>query len=90
MSKNIALSKLIEDVKRSSSRWIKTKDSYYRNFAWQGGYSGFSISPSLCDKTKIYIENQEEHHKKMSFKEEYVLFLREYDIDFNEEYIWND
>ncbi|MFW5852207.1 MAG: transposase [Bacteroidota bacterium] len=90
MSKNIALSKLIEDVKRNSSRWIKTKDSYYRNFAWQGGYSGFSISPSLCDKTKTYIEKQEEHHKKMSFKEEYVLFLREYDIDFNEEYIWSD
>ena len=70
MSKNIALAKLVEEIKRHSSRWIKTLDPYYAKFAWQGGYGGFSVSPSLHDKTKQYIENQEEHHKKMSFKEE--------------------
>ena len=64
MSKNIALAKLVEEIKRHSSRWIKTLNSKYRQFAWQGGYAGFSVSQSLHDKTKGYILNQEEHHKK--------------------------
>ena len=72
MSKNIALAKLVEEIKRNSSRWIKTKHTHYSTFAWQGGYGGFSISPSLHNKTKHYIQNQEQHHKKMTFKEEYL------------------
>jgi REP element-mobilizing transposase RayT len=90
MSKNIALSKLVEEIKGNSSRWIKTFNPYYKNFAWQGGYGGFSVSPSLHDKTKRYIENQEEHHKKMTFQEEYLLFLKEYGIEYNEPYLWTD
>jgi len=90
MSKNIALAKLIEEIKRHSSRWIKTKDVYYSKFAWQGGYGGFSVSPSLLKKTKHYIETQETHHKKMTFKEEYLFFLKEYGMEYNEKYIWND
>ena len=90
MSKNIALSKLIEEIKGNSSRWIKTFHPYYKNFAWQGGYGGFSVSPSLHDKTKKYIENQEEHHKKMTFQEEYLMFLKEYGIEYNEQYLWTD
>ena len=90
MSKNISLAKLVEEIKRHSSRWIKTIDPYYTQFAWQGGYGGFSVSPSLHDKTKRYIENQEEHHKKMSFKEEYLLFLKEYGIEYDEKYLWMD
>jgi REP element-mobilizing transposase RayT len=90
MSKNIALAKLLEEIKRHSSRWIKTKGSYYSRFAWQGGYGGFSVSPSLHDITKNYIENQEEHHKKMSFEEEYLMFLKEYGIDYDENYLWTD
>lgn len=90
MSKNIALAKLVESIKKNSSWWIKTKGRYYQSFAWQGGYGGFSISPSLHDKTKQYILNQEKHHHKMSFNEEYRLFLREYGIDYNEKYIWSD
>ncbi len=90
MSKNIALSKLVEEIKRHSSRWIKTKDTHYSRFAWQGGYGGFSVSPSLHDMTKNYIANQEKHHKKMSFKEEYLLFLKEYGIEYNEKYLWHN
>jgi hypothetical protein len=90
MSKNIALSKLVEEIKRHSSRWIKTLDKHYKTFAWQGGYGGFSVSPSVHDKTKQYIENQEEHHKKMKFQEEYLMFLKEYGIEYNEKYLWND
>lgn len=90
MSKNIALSKFLEDIKRHSSRWIKTTDRHYENFAWQGGYGAFSVSPSLYERTKNYIANQEEHHKKQTFKEEYLMFLKEYNIDYNEDYLWGD
>ena len=90
MSKNIALAKFVEEIKRHSSRWIKTKGGHYTKFAWQGGYTGFSVSPSLHDKTKQYIKNQERHHQKMNFKEEYLLFLKEYGIDYDEKYLWND
>ena len=90
MSKNIALAKLVEEIKRHSSRWIKSKGSYYTQFAWQGGYGGFSVSPSLCDKTKRYIQKQEEHHARMTFKEEYLMFLQEYGVEFNGQYLWTD
>ena len=90
MSKNIAPAKLVEEIKRHSSRWIKTKGRYYENFAWQGGYGCFSVSPSLYDKTIIYIQNQKEHHKRMTFHDEYVMLLEKYDIEYNEKYLWND
>jgi len=80
----------MEEVKKHSSRWIKTTDSYYENFKWQGGYGGFSVSQSLHYITKRYIENQEEHHKKTTFKEEYLKLLKEYDMDYNEDYLWTD
>ena len=90
MSKNISLAKLVEEIKGNSSRWIKTLNPYYEKFAWQGGYGGFSVSPTLYEKTKKYIENQEEHHKKMTFREEYLMFLKEYGIEYNEQYLWTD
>ena len=90
LSKNVALAKIIEEIKRHSSRWIKTKGNYYSQFAWQGGYGGFSVSPSLHDKTKRYIRNQEEHHRKMTFKDEYLMFLKEYGIEYDERYLWKD
>jgi hypothetical protein len=60
------------------------------NVTLAGGYAGFSVSQSLHDKTKKYIQIQEEHHKKMTFKEELILFLKEYGIEYNEQYLWND
>ena len=90
MSKNIALAKLTEEIKRHSSRWIKTINPHYKQFAWQGGYAGFSVSQSLHEKTKNYIYNQEKHHKKLTFKEELILFLKEYKIEYNEDYLWTD
>jgi len=90
MSKNIALAKLTEEIKRHSSRWIKTRNPYYNQFAWQGGYASFSVSQSLHDKTKGYIQNQEEHHKRMTFLEELIAFLKEYGIEYDERYLWTD
>jgi REP element-mobilizing transposase RayT len=90
MSKNIALSKLVEEIKRHSSRWIKSKHNHYLKFAWQGGYAGFSVSSSLHDKTKQYIIDQEIHHQKITFKQEYLLFLEEYGIGYDENFLWSD
>ncbi|MDD3878319.1 MAG: IS200/IS605 family transposase [Bacteroidales bacterium] len=90
MSKNIALSKLVELVKRHSSRWIKTKDSHYQNFGWQNGYAGFSVSYSSHDVIKSYIANQVNHHKTKTFKDEYLELLKIHGIDFNEDYLWTD
>ena len=90
MSKNIALAKLMEEVKRNSSRWIKTKDDYYKDFAWQGGYGCFSVSQSVVDRTRRYIQNQEQHHHGTNFEEEYLAFLREYAVDYDEAYLFSD
>ncbi len=88
MSKNIALSKLVEEIKRNSSRWIKTKGEKYRGFAWQGGYAGYSVSQSVVERVKKYIDKQKEHHKRVSFQDEYLQFLAEHRIDFDENYLW--
>lgn len=90
MSKNIALSKLVELVKKHSSRWIKTKGYYYRSFGWQNGYAGFSVSPSEHDEIKDYIVLQETHHKKITFQEEYIELLKQEGIEYKEEYLWSD
>ena len=90
MSKNIALAKLVEEVKKNSSRWIKTKNRYYQKFGWQGGYTSISVSQSVHDQTKRYIENQEKHHQKRTYQEEVKMFLDEYGIDYDEDYLWRD
>ncbi len=72
--------KLIEELKSHSSKWIKTKDIKYKNFYWQRGYGGFSINPTEINIVKNYILNQEEHHRKRTFQDEYRAFLKKYKI----------
>ncbi|MBS1737812.1 MAG: IS200/IS605 family transposase [Bacteroidetes bacterium] len=90
MPKNIALAKFVEEIKRNSSRWMKTKGKQYRNFAWQGGYAGFSVSQSVVERVKKYIENQKAHHKKQTFKVEYKKFLKKHQIEYDEKYLWTE
>ena len=87
MSKNISLADLLEGIKGNSSRWIKTKSTQYKNFSWQGGYAGYSVSQSKVEVVNRYIENQKEHHKHQTFKDEYLQFLNENGIEYNEEYL---
>ena len=89
LSKKIALTQLIEKVKSSSSRWIKTKNEEFSNFYWQSGYGAFSVNPTEIDVVKKYIQNQEEHHKIKSFQDEYRAFLKKYNVQYNEEYVWD-
>ena len=88
MSKNLSLAKFVEEIKRNSSRWIKNKGTHYRFFAWQGGYAGYSVSQSKVATVEKYIENQKEHHKSETFQDEYMKFLQEYNVDFDEKYLW--
>ncbi len=90
MSKNVSLAECAKKIKMSSSRWLKTKSEYYRHFAWQGGYGAFSVSQSLYERTYRYIENQENHHKKKTFREEYISFLKTYNVEFDEKYTFTD
>lgn len=90
LSKNISLAKLVEDIKRNSSRWIKSKSHYYSKFAWQNGYGGFSVSPSHCEQVKHYIENQANHHGKVRFEDEYTQLLKKYGVEYNPEYVFTD
>ena len=90
LSRNETVSHLMEDVKRKSSRWIKTIDKRYRHFSWQGGYAAFSVSESVVPKTLAYVSNQKEHHKKMTFHEEYLIFLKLYNIEYDEKFVFSD
>ena len=89
LSRKIALLKLIEELKTYSSKWIKTKGQSYQKFYWQNGYGGFSIHLGQVDVLKDYISTQEEHHKELSFQDEYRVLLKEYDIDYDERYVWD-
>ncbi len=89
LSRKIALMKLIEEVKSHSSKWIKTKGEKYQDFYWQRGYGGFSVNPRDIDIVKKYISEQEKHHKKNSFQDEYRAFLNKYEINFDEKYVWD-
>ncbi|MDP3441411.1 MAG: IS200/IS605 family transposase [Ignavibacteria bacterium] len=88
MSKNISMADLVEEIKGNSSRWIKTRGDHYKYFAWQGGYAGYSVSKSKVGIVNRYIENQKIHHQKQSSKDEYIQFLKESEIDYNEDYLW--
>lgn len=88
-SKNLALANVVEEVKKSSSKWIKTKDTAYAAFHWQSGYGAFSVSASKCDAVQEYVMKQEEHHKRMTFQEEFRRFLKEYGVKYDEQYVWD-
>ena len=89
-SKNYALSKIVEEIKKSSSRWIKSLDGGSSKFAWQDGYGAFSISSSAVENVRTYIENQQEHHRKRSFRQEVEEFLKQYDVEeYNPDYFWD-
>ncbi len=89
LSRKITIAKLVEEVKKSSSKWIKTKGLDYQKFYWQSGYAALSIGQSNIEALKRYITNQKEHHRKKTFQQEYIEFLKKYNIEHDERYIWD-
>lgn len=88
-SKNISLSLLIQELKKSTSKWIKAQNIKYRDFHWQDGYGAFSIGESNVPALKQYIARQKDKHRKKSFESELMEFLKKYEIEYNEKYIWD-
>ena len=88
MKPTCCLSDLVREIKKSSTNFIMEKKFTPYNFHWQEGFGAFSYSHSQIDMIFRYIEKQKEHHKKMSFKEEYLEFLNSFDVDFKEEYLF--
>ena len=89
LSKRIALVKLMEEIKSNSSKWMKTKGDEYKDFYWQDGYGAFSVNPSEVDTVVNYITNQHEHHRKKTFQDEYRVFLKKYNVEYDEHYVWD-
>jgi putative transposase len=87
LARTITLSKVVEEVKKSSSKWMKEEGE--PRFYWQSGYGAFSVSTSNEQAVVDYITLQEEHHQKMSFQEEYRGFLQKHKIEWDERFVWD-
>lgn len=87
LPKTMTLADLVEEIKRSSSKWIKSKGPEYYNFYWQDGYGAFSVGWSQIEEVKEYIRNQKVHHDKTSFTEEYKMLLDENGVSYDEKYL---
>jgi putative transposase len=80
---------MVKEVKRGSSLWVKTRAADSQDFAWQNGCGVFSIGFSQMASVRDYIAGQEEHHRKVSFADEFRQLLRRYEIAFDERYVWD-
>jgi putative transposase len=89
LSRTVTAAELVEQLKGSSSKWLKTRSPELAKFAWQRGYGVFSVGPSDLDKLMRYIDSQETHHKKQSFQEEFRAFLKRYGVENDERYLWD-
>ena len=89
LPRTMPISKLLEEIKKSSSEWIKTQDARCKNFAWQAGYGAFSLGQSQLTSLIRYIDNQRDHHRKRTFQEEFLDLLKKYAIAYDERYLWD-
>jgi REP element-mobilizing transposase RayT len=89
MTRTETLSDVVGQIKKSSNDWLRGRGSQFQNFYWQDGYGAFSVSQSAVEEVRKYIRNQREHHKKVSFQDEFRAFLKRYEIEFDERYVWD-
>ena len=89
LSRTRDAAEMVKEVKRGSSLWLKTKGAEFRDFSWQNGYGIFSVGFSQIEAVRSYIAGQEEHHRKISFQEEFRKLLHRYEIEFDERYVWD-
>jgi len=89
IGKQVASVDLIGKVKQDSSRFVKGFGTEYEHFYWQGGYGAFSVGPTRVNEVEAYIDNQVEHHKRLTFKDEFKAFLDKYEIDYDERFVWD-
>ena len=89
LSRKHSIASVVKEIKRTSSSWVKEVSPTLRKFHWQNGYGAFSVSQSHVRRVCQYIENQESHHRRRTFKDEYRAFLKKYEIKYDERYVWD-
>ena len=89
LSRVVTIADVVKEVKAESSKWIKTKGPRFKNFHWQAGYGAFSIGQSGVRDLKRYIRSQKQHHKRITYQDEFRKFLKSYEIEFDERYVWD-
>ncbi len=89
LARTIIIATLVEELKNNSSKWIKTKGEPYRHFAWQAGYGVFSVGASGLANLRRYVQNQKDHHKQVSFQDEFRALCRKYGVEIDERYVWD-
>jgi REP element-mobilizing transposase RayT len=89
LSKNHPLKKIVEEVKKGSSKWMKANGPRNAEFCWQAGYAAFSVSQSNVEAVSRYIRTQEEHHRKMTFQDELRGLFRRHGVEYDERYVWD-
>jgi len=89
LSRQKTIANMIQELKTSSSFWIKMQRPEWKDFHWQDGYGVFSVSQSQLEKVKEYISNQSEHHRAMAFQDEFRQLLKKHGVDFDEKYVWD-
>ena len=88
LGKTVGVSTLIRELKRESSKWVKAESDLH-DFHWQSGYGAFSISPSHVEAVAEYIQDQEDHHRKESFQDEFRRLGAKYHVEIDERYVWD-
>lgn len=89
LGRTVAVSQVVEEVKTTSSKWIKTQGVEFAGFAWQAGYGAFTVSASNIQAVRDYVANQREHHRAKSFQQEYRAFLEKHGVAYDERYVWD-
>lgn len=89
LSRTVAIADLVQELKTSSSRWLKSQSPELAAFAWQRGYGCFSVGPSDLGSLVAYIDDQEKHHETRAFQDEFRMFLKKYGVEYDEAYVWD-
>ncbi len=89
LSRTVTIAHLVEELKTSSSKWLKIQSPSLAQFTWQRGYGAFSVGPTDLAALQKYIDNQAEHHRTRTFQQEYIAFLKKYGVEYDERYVWD-
>jgi REP element-mobilizing transposase RayT len=89
LSRTEALSDVVGHLKKSSNDWLREQGPQFAHFFWQAGFGAFSVSQSQVEEVRAYIRNQREHHRVKSFQEELRAFLKAYEVEYDERYLWD-
>ena len=89
LSRTVTIADLVETLKTSSSKWMKTQSADMADFSWQRGYGCFSVGSSDLEALRAYIDDQENHHRTRTFQDEFRMFLNKYGMNYDEAYVWD-